>query len=91
MRNIWRLYGGWYDGIPAQLKPACNALVASELASLSGGALRLAQRARELAETDARLACNLAEFAMQAEPENKAIHAVRAEGFTSGAVRVRHL
>ena len=57
VRNIWRLYGGWYDGNPAQLKPARDALVASELASLSGGALKLAERARELAETDARLAC----------------------------------
>ena len=32
VRNIWRLYGGWYDGNPAQLKPARDALVASELA-----------------------------------------------------------
>jgi alkyl sulfatase BDS1-like metallo-beta-lactamase superfamily hydrolase len=79
VRNIWRLYGGWYDGNPAQLKPARDALVASELASLSGGALKLAERARELAETDARLACHLAEFAMQAEPDNKAVHALRAE------------
>ena len=22
VRNIWRLYGGWYDGNPARLKPA---------------------------------------------------------------------
>jgi glyoxylase-like metal-dependent hydrolase (beta-lactamase superfamily II) len=22
VRNIWRLYGGWYDGIPSHLKPA---------------------------------------------------------------------
>ena len=76
---LQQLYGGWYDGNPAQLKPARDALVASELASLSGGALKLAERARELAETDARLACHLAEFAMQAEPDNKAVHALRAE------------
>ncbi|MDB2433478.1 MBL fold metallo-hydrolase [Luminiphilus sp.] len=79
VRNIWRLYGGWYDGNPAQLKPARDALVAAELAKLSGGALKLAERARLLAETDPRLACHLVEFAVHAEPENKAVHQVRAE------------
>lgn len=79
VRNIWRLYGGWYEGNPAQLKPARDAAVAAELAKLSGGALKLAERARELAETDARLACHLAEFAAQAEPDNKAVHHLRAE------------
>ena len=79
VRNIWRLYGGWYEGNPAQLKPARDAAVAAELAKLSGGALKLAERARELAETDARLACHLAEFAAQAEPYNKAVHHLRAE------------
>ena len=79
MRNIWRLYGGWYEGNPAQLKPARDADVAAELAKLSGGALKLAERARELAETDARLACHLTEFAAQAEPDNKAVHHLRAE------------
>ena len=79
VRNIWRLYGGWYEGNPAQLKPALDAAVAAELAKLSGGALKLAERARELAETDARLACHLAEFAAQAEPDNKAVHHLRAE------------
>ena len=79
VRNIWRLYGGWYEGNPYQLKPAPDAAVASELAKLSGGALKLAERARELAETDARLACHLAEFAAQADPDNKAVHHLRAE------------
>ena len=79
VRNIWRLYGGWYEGNPAQLKPARDAAVAAELAKLSGGALKLAERARDLAETDARLACHLAEFAAQAEPDNKAVHHLRAE------------
>ena len=79
VRNIWRLYGGWYEGNPAQLKPARDTAVAAELAKLSGGALKLAERARELADTDARLACHLAEFAAQAEPDNKAVHHLRAE------------
>ena len=42
VRNIWRLYGGWYDGNPARLKPAPDARLAQELAALAGGAERLA-------------------------------------------------
>ena len=79
VRNIWRLYGGWYEGNPAQLKPARDRAVAEELAHLAGGAFKLAKRAEALAESDTRLACHLAEFAVQAEPDNKAIHALRAE------------
>ena len=79
VRNIWRLYGGWYDGNPAHLKPAEESLLARELASLAGGADRLAERAQALAAEDVRLACHLAEMAVQAEPENKALHAIRAE------------
>lgn len=79
VRNIWRLYGGWYEGNPAYLKPAPDAVVAAELASLAGGALRLAERALEVAEDDPRLACHLAEFAVQAAPGDKAIHHLRAQ------------
>jgi len=79
VRNIWRLYGGWYEGNPAYLKPAPDAVVATELASLAGGALRLAERALEVAEDDPRLACHLAEFAVQAAPDDKAIHHLRAQ------------
>jgi glyoxylase-like metal-dependent hydrolase (beta-lactamase superfamily II) len=35
IRNIWRLYGGWYDGNPAMLKPAPDVAVADELAARS--------------------------------------------------------
>jgi alkyl sulfatase BDS1-like metallo-beta-lactamase superfamily hydrolase len=57
VRNVWRLYGGWYDGNPARLKPAPDAALAAEIAGLAGGAHRLAERARELADVgDLRLA-----------------------------------
>jgi alkyl sulfatase BDS1-like metallo-beta-lactamase superfamily hydrolase len=79
VRNIWRMYGGWYDGNPAHLKPAPQAKLAVEMANLAGGALKLAERAQELSEEDPRLACHLAEMAAQASPEDKAIHAIRAE------------
>jgi alkyl sulfatase BDS1-like metallo-beta-lactamase superfamily hydrolase len=79
VRNIWRLYGGWYDGNPAHLKPARDAALAQELATLAGGASRLADRARAIVDQEPRLACHLIEMASMAEPDNKAIHALRAE------------
>ncbi|MGH2685020.1 MAG: MBL fold metallo-hydrolase, partial [Actinomycetota bacterium] len=42
VRNVWRLYGGWWDGNPARLKPPPDAAVAGEVAALAGGALPLA-------------------------------------------------
>ena len=88
MRNIWRFYGGWYDGDPSHLKPAPAAALAAELAALAGGAHRLADRARELAAAgDLRLAGHLAELAAQAAPDDKGVHAVRAEVFGARAAR----
>ncbi len=51
VRTIWRLYGGWWDGNPATLKPASERALASELAGLAGGPAVLAARAVELAES----------------------------------------
>jgi len=67
VRNVWRLYGGWWDGDPAKLKPPPADAVASELADLAGGADRLAARAQELSDAgDHRLACELIELAARA-------------------------
>jgi len=80
VRNIWRLYGGWYDGNPANLKPAKDIDVAREMAVLAGGAEVLARRGEELAAAgDLRLACHLVEMAALAEPESPAVHAIRAD------------
>src|SRR2546430_14450326 len=48
VRNLWRLYAGWWDGDPARLKPAPAAALAIELADLAGGTGRLAARAEHL-------------------------------------------
>ncbi len=82
VRNLWRLYGGWYDGDPSHLKPAPAAVLARELADLAGGAARLADRALEVAAAgDMRLAGHLAELATQAAPDDPGVHAARAEVF----------
>ncbi len=79
MRNVWRLYGGWYDGNPAHLKPAPDAVLARELADLAGGAGALADRAVAVAAAgDLRLAGHLAELAAQAAPDDAGVHRARA-------------
>ncbi len=80
IHNVWRLYGGWYDGNPAHLKPASDAAVAAEVASLAGGPGRLAARARELAAAgDLRLAGHVAQWAVDAAPDDPEVHRARAE------------
>jgi alkyl sulfatase BDS1-like metallo-beta-lactamase superfamily hydrolase len=80
VHNVWRLYGGWYDGNPARLKPAPEAALARELANLAGGTAVLAERAEELAAGgELRLAGHLAELATLADPQDATAHGVRAE------------
>ena len=79
VRNIWRLYGGWWDGAASRLKPAADSAVAAEVTSLAGGPERVMARAVDLAATDIRLACHLADLAGWAAPSDPMIHARRAE------------
>jgi alkyl sulfatase BDS1-like metallo-beta-lactamase superfamily hydrolase len=83
VHNVWRLYGGWFDGNPARLKPAADAALAVEVATLAGGPAMLAARAKELADAgdddSLRMASQLAELAAQAAPDDPGVHAIRAE------------
>ena len=86
VRNIWRLYGGWWDLNPATLKPAAEAALAGELAALAGGADALATRARELSQAgDHRLAGHLAEFASLAAPGDREVERARSDVFAARA------
>lgn len=86
VRNLWRLWGGWYDQNPAHLKPAPEAAVAAEYARAAGGAVALAERARELlAAGDARLASHLAETAALAAPTDPEVARTRAEVYAQRA------
>jgi alkyl sulfatase BDS1-like metallo-beta-lactamase superfamily hydrolase len=79
IRNVWRLFGGWYDGDPSHLKPAPASAFAAEVATLAGGATALAARAEALAAGgDLRLAAELVELAARAAPEDTTVHRVRA-------------
>lgn len=79
IRNVWRQFGGWWDGNPSHLKPSPDDVLAREIASLSGGAHAVITRAQQLAENgDLRLACHLADFAGDAAPDDPEIHETRA-------------
>jgi alkyl sulfatase BDS1-like metallo-beta-lactamase superfamily hydrolase len=81
VRNIWRLYGGWWDGNPARLKPAPDAALAREVLALAG-VDAVAARARALLaagdEPSLRLAGHLAQWLVDAEPGSAAAHELRA-------------
>ena len=73
VRNVLRLYGGWWNGNPADLLPAPEAARASEIALLAGGVAPLCARARELATTDPALASHLLDWARLAAPGDRAV------------------
>jgi alkyl sulfatase BDS1-like metallo-beta-lactamase superfamily hydrolase len=86
VRNVWRLYGGWWDGDPSHLKPAPVRALAEELATLAGGPQVLAGRALDLAYAgDLRLAGHLAELAWQADPDDAAVRDARSEVYSHRA------
>lgn len=86
VRNVWRLYGGWWDGDPSHLKPARSRALAAEIASLAGGARRLADRAVQVAAAgDLALACHLAETAWLAAPDDRGIARVRTDVYAQRA------
>ena len=84
LRNIWRLYGGWYDGEPDNLLPAPRAEQAREWVSMAGGIDNVLARASALmAAGNLRLACHIVEFAVLAEPASKEAHAVRKDVYAA--------
>lgn len=79
VRNIWRQFGGWWDGVPSRLKPAADDVLALELSEMAGGADRMIERASAIAENgDFRLACHLADIAGSAAPDDSGVHRQRA-------------
>jgi alkyl sulfatase BDS1-like metallo-beta-lactamase superfamily hydrolase len=86
IRNVWRLYGGWYDGEPDNLLPAPRAEQAREWIALAGGLDPVLARVHALREAgNLRLACHLVEYAVIAEPGSKEAHALRAEVYSARA------
>lgn len=79
VRNVWRRYGGWYDGEPDNLLPAPRTEQAKAWVELAGGVDAVIARATTLADNDnRRLACHLVEMAVLAQPTSVEAHTARA-------------
>ena len=79
VRNVWRRYGGWWDGEPDNLLPSPRAEQATVWVELAGGLDNVLARAAELrAAGELRLACHLVEFAVLAQPDSSEAHQLRA-------------
>jgi alkyl sulfatase BDS1-like metallo-beta-lactamase superfamily hydrolase len=88
VRNVIRYYGGWWSGRPSELKPASRDKLASEIANLCGGATKLAERALALSSAgDHRLACHLADYALEAAPSDTSVRDMVASVYDKRAER----
>ena len=86
VRNIWRLYGGWYDGDPSELEPAPRAALAEELVAFAGGTASMVDRALALSEQgEHRLACHLVELAWRVGKSDAAVAEARRQVYTARA------
>jgi alkyl sulfatase BDS1-like metallo-beta-lactamase superfamily hydrolase len=86
VRNVIRYYGGWWSGRPSELKPASRDKLAQEIANLSGGAKKLAERALSLSQADEhRLACHLADYALEAAPADTSVQEMVASVYDKRA------
>lgn len=84
-RNVYRLYGGWWNGDPADMLPAHSEDVAAALVGATGAAPIL-ERARALqAEGNLQLACHLVDFVRKGDPKNKEAWELWRELFSARA------
>ena len=80
VRNLLRLWGGWWNGNAADLLPATWAVQAREIAGLAGGVGAIVERGRRLLDGgDAVLASHLAEWATRAAPNDHAAQALKRD------------
>jgi alkyl sulfatase BDS1-like metallo-beta-lactamase superfamily hydrolase len=90
-RNVYRLYGGWYDGNPANILPAHSEDIAAALVAATGAAPIL-DRARKLRdEGDLQLACHLVDFVRKGEPDNREAWELWRDLFAARAASERSL
>jgi alkyl sulfatase BDS1-like metallo-beta-lactamase superfamily hydrolase len=80
VRNIIRHLGGWYSGVPSELKPAPRAAQAKEIVDLAGGIDNLLARTRQnLDQGELTMAAHLVDWAVDADPASQSVHAMRSE------------
>jgi alkyl sulfatase BDS1-like metallo-beta-lactamase superfamily hydrolase len=84
VRNLLRLWGGWWDGNAANLLPASWAVQAAEVTRLAGGVATLVARGRALLDGgDAVLASHVAEWATRAAPDDGPAQELKRDVYAS--------
>jgi glyoxylase-like metal-dependent hydrolase (beta-lactamase superfamily II) len=80
VRNLLRLWGGWWNGNAADLLPSTWKEQAAEIASLAGGTEKLVARGRQLlAEGNTKLAAHVAEWATRGFPDDRAAQELKRD------------
>ncbi len=92
VRNLLRLWGGWWNGNAADLLPARLDAQAREVAALAGGVDAVVARGRaRLGEGALELAAHLAEWATRAAPEDRAAQALKRDVYAARVAAERSL
>jgi glyoxylase-like metal-dependent hydrolase (beta-lactamase superfamily II) len=82
VRNLLRLWGGWWTGNAADVLPATWEAQAREIAALAGGVDSVVARGQGLlAAGDAVLATHLAEWATRAAPGDRGAQALKRDAY----------
>jgi alkyl sulfatase BDS1-like metallo-beta-lactamase superfamily hydrolase len=90
VRNLLRLWGGWWNGNAADLLPATWEAQAQEIARLAGGVGPIVARGRALlAEGSMALAAHLAEWATRAAPGDRDAQALKRDVYAHRAEEER--
>ncbi|UCD85719.1 MAG: alkyl/aryl-sulfatase [Deltaproteobacteria bacterium] len=90
VRGIYAGLAGWYDGRGTDLSPLPPNIPAREVVLLAGGADKILSRAIELQGADEhQLVCELCDIVIDANPEDKLAHIIKASsleylGYTGG-------
>jgi len=84
VRNLLRLWGGWWNGNAAELLPAPPARQAAEIAKLAGGVAAIVKRGRELLLAgEPTTAAHLVEWATRAEPSNRSAQTLKRDVYAA--------
>lgn len=84
VRNLLRLWGGWWNGNAADLLPATWEEQGREIIELAGGVDAVIARGRRLlTEGKATLAAHLAEWSTRADPASRAAQELKRDVYTA--------
>ena len=82
IRNLLRLWGGWWNGNAADLLPATWEEQGRGIAELAGGIDGLVARGRSLLDSgDLQMACHIAEWAARGHPEHTGAQELKRDAY----------